>query len=70
MGNTFEKFASIACTFAVEVLAIPRKKSVSRAVSPGFCTRLVGSWRGVQLYPARNHAEISARKSFKTYRFP
>ena len=44
MGNTFEKFAGIACTFAVEVLAIPRKKSVSRAVSPGFCTRLVGSW--------------------------
>ena len=44
MGNTFEKFASIACTFAVEVLATPRKKSVSRAVSPGFCTQLVGSW--------------------------
>ena len=42
MGNTFEKFASIAYTFAVVVPAIPRKKSVSRAVSPGFCTRLVG----------------------------
>ena len=51
MGNTFEKFASIACTFAVEVLATPRKKRVSRAVSPGFCTRLVGSWRGVQIVP-------------------
>ena len=51
MGNTFEKFASIACTFAVEVLAIPRNKSVSRAVSPGFCTRLVGSWWGGQIVP-------------------
>lgn len=26
--------------------------------------------RGDKLSPARNHAEISARKSFKTYRFP
>ena len=57
MGNTFEKLASIACNFAVEVLAIPRKKSVSRAVSPGFCTRLVGSWRGVQIVPGTETTE-------------
>ena len=44
MGNTFEKFASIACTFAVEVLATPRKKRVSRAVSLCFCAWLIENW--------------------------
>ena len=70
MGKTFEKFASIACTFAVEVLAIPRKRVYPERFRQVSALDWLGVGEGYKLYPVRNHAEISARKSFKTYRFP
>ena len=70
MGNTFEKFASIACTFAVEVLATARKKGYPERFRQVSALDWLGVGEGDKLSPARNHAEISARKSFRTYRFP
>ena len=55
MGNTFEKFASIACTFAVEVLATPRKRGYPEQFRYVFALGLLRIGEGYKLYPARKH---------------
>ena len=44
MGNTFEKFASIACTFTGKLLSVPSFFGVSRAVSLCLCTWSIENW--------------------------
>ena len=70
MSKTIKNFAGIACIFTEKLLSVPSFFGVSRAVSLCFCTWSIEIGEGYNLSPSRDHAEISVRKSFSTYRFP
>ena len=55
MGNTFEKFASIACTFAVEGSQHPEKRGYSERFRQVSALDWLGVGEGYKLYPARKH---------------
>ena len=54
-----------------QLLMVPSMKTAIFVDSKRFCTgSVVDLVRGTNCPPHGNHAEISARKSYKTYRFP
>ena len=56
MGNTFEKFASIACTFAVECSRYPEKRVYPERFRQVSALDWLGVGEGDKLSPARKPA--------------